>query len=80
MTLEIVRSMFAWSTVINWAWLLFWWFFISVAHHWTYRYHSKWFKITPEEFDVIHYKGMAFFKIGILLFNLAPYSALRIVG
>jgi len=80
MTLEIIRSTLAWSTVINLGILLWWFIFISLAHDWTYRFHSKWFKLSEEKFDTIHYAGMALFKIGIFLFNLAPYLALRIVG
>jgi len=33
-----------------------------------------------EQFDAIHYAGMTVFKLGIILFNLVPYIALRIVG
>jgi len=51
-----------------------------VAHDWMYRFHSKWFKISVEKFDAIHYGGMALFKTAVLLFNLVPYLALRIVG
>lgn len=80
MTLEMIRSTLAWSTVINLGILLWWFVFISLAHDWTYRFHSKWFKLSEEKFDTIHYAGMALFKIGIFLFNLAPYLALRIVG
>jgi hypothetical protein len=40
---------------------------------------GKWFKLTVERFDAIHYAGMAFFKIGIFLLNIVPYLALRIV-
>jgi hypothetical protein len=58
--------------------LLIWFFFLVFAHNWVYRIHTKWFNISPEKFDEIHYAGMALFKIGILLFNLAPYLALRI--
>jgi hypothetical protein len=36
--------------------------------------------LSVETFDAIHYSGMVLFKIGILLFNLVPYFALRIVG
>ena len=32
------------------------------------------------QFDALHYAGIALYKIGILLFNLVPYIALRIVG
>ena len=80
MTLEMIRSTLAWSTVINLGILLWWFVFISLAHDWTYRFHSKWFRLSEENFDTIHYAGMALFKIGIFLFNLAPYLALRIVG
>jgi len=51
-----------------------------MAHDWMYRMHSKWFNIPVEKFDAIHYSGMAIFKIAILVFNLVPYLALRIVG
>ena len=36
--------------------------------------------MSAEQFDAIHYAGMAMYKIGILLVNLVPYVALRIVG
>ena len=80
MTLEIIRDALAWCTVINWAILLWWFLVFSMAHDWMYRFHGKWFKIPVEKFDAIHYAGMALFKTGIFLFNLAPYLALRIVG
>ena len=80
MTLVEIRSMLAWCMVINFGMLLVWFFIFNLAHDWTYRYHSKWFKLPVEQFDTIHYSGMVVFKLGILLFNLAPYLALRIVG
>ena len=80
MTMEIVRDTLAWCAVINLGLLLWWFLFLTVAHDWTYRLHGKWFKMSRENFDAIHYGGMAAFKLGILLFNLVPYLALRIVG
>ena len=80
MTLELVRDMLAWCSVINIALLLVWFIAFMVAHDWMYRLHSKWFRLSAEKFDAIHYKGMAMYKIGIWLFNLAPYFALRIIG
>ena len=80
MTLEVIRDALAWCTVINWAILLWWFLVFSMAHDWMYRFHGKWFKIPVEKFDAIHYAGMALFKTAILLFNLVPYLALRIVG
>ena len=80
MTIEIVRKVLAWCAVMNIGLLLWWFIFIALAHDWTYRLHSKWFKISVETFDTIHYASMAFFKMGTLLFVLVPYFALHIVG
>ena len=80
MTAEIVRDVLAWSTVINLS-ILVWWFLVFVyAHDWMYGIHGKWFNLTIERFDAIHYTGMAFFKLCIFLFNLVPYLALRIIA
>jgi len=80
MALEEIRSVLGWCTVINWGLLFLWWVLILSAHDWAYRYHSKWFKISYERFDEIHYQGMAIFKLGVILFNMTPYLGLRIVG
>ena len=81
MTIETVRAFFAWCSVIDIGLLIWWYLFFILAHDWTYRYHTKWFKtLSVDTFDAMHYAGMGLFKIGILLFNLVPYFALRIVG
>jgi len=79
MTTEIIRDVLAWCTVINLGLLVWWLLFFTLAHDWTYRFHCKWFNLSIDRFDEIHYMGMAFFKISIILFNLVPYLALRIV-
>jgi hypothetical protein len=40
---------------------------------------QPWFRLSVEQFDMLHYAGMSIFKIGILLLNLVPYIALHIV-
>jgi len=80
MPIEIVRDVLAWCVVINIGLLLWWWLFLTLAHDFVYRIHGKWFKLSEERFDAIHYSGMLFFKICIFLFNIVPYLALRIVG
>jgi hypothetical protein len=80
MTLEIIRDTLAWCAVINIVLLVLWILFFMAGRGWIYRMHSRWFNLSEEKFDVIHYSGMALFKIGIWLFLLGPYLALRIVG
>ncbi len=80
MSIETIRGVLAWSAVINFGLLLWWFLFFTLAHDWMYRLHGKWFKLTREQFDALHYGGMGLFKLGILLFNLVPYLAMRVVG
>lgn len=78
MTVEMIRNMLAWSAVINYGLLTVWFLMFSLAHDWMYGFHGRWFKLSVEAFDAIHYGGMGLFKLGILLFALGPYLALRI--
>jgi hypothetical protein len=79
MSIEQLREVLAWCTVINFGILIFWWLMFILAHDFVYRLHSRWFKIPIEEFDSIHYKAIAFYKLSIILFNLVPYIALSII-
>ena len=80
MTAELLRAVLGWSALINYA-VLIWWFLVFLfARDWLYRLHGRWFKLSPERFDAIHYAAMAFYKLCIFVFNLVPYLALCIVG
>jgi hypothetical protein len=76
MSVEVARDVLLWCAVINYAVLLWWFLAFRFAHAWMYRLHSRWFRITVEQFDAIHYGSMAVYKIGIMVFNLVPYVAL----
>lgn len=80
MAVETIRDVLGWCSVINFGLLLWWWIFLMLAHDFVYRFHGKWFNLTVEQFDAIHYKGMMFYKLCLFLFNIVPYLALRIVG
>jgi hypothetical protein len=79
MTLEILKGTLAWSAVLNIVILLWWFLFLTLAHDWVYKMHSKFYRIQREQFDAIHYAGMAFYKICIFTFFIVPYLALRIM-
>jgi hypothetical protein len=80
MTIELTRNFLLWCTVVNYGLLLWWFSFFVFAHDWMHRFHGKWFRLSRDRFDAIHYAGMAVFKIGIILFNLTPLVALYILG
>jgi hypothetical protein len=79
MSIETVRRALLWSALINYGILLFWFLLFVLAHDRLYLLHSQWFRLSVEQFDMLHYGGMAIFKIGILLLNVVPYIALHIV-
>lgn len=80
MSIELARGVLLWCMVINYGVLLLWFLFFMFAHDWMLRFHGRWFRLQPEQFDAIHYTAMAIYKIGIILFNLVPYVALHIVA
>ncbi|WPU54966.1 hypothetical protein SQW19_11475 [Stenotrophomonas acidaminiphila] len=65
-----------WSLAFNYAVLLAWFLAFVTARDALRRLHGRWFALPDASFDAIHYGGMAAYKIGILLFNLAPLVAL----
>lgn len=80
LTLETLCSAFGWCAIINSGVLILWLVMFAVGRDWIYKIHGRWFRISEEKFDAIHYSGMAIYKLGIFLFNIAPYLALSIVG
>ena len=79
MTIWLMRGVLGWCSIINMGLLLWWFLLFTLAHDWVYRWHGKWFKLSVEKFDAIHYAGITFFKIAIFVFNIVPYFALRII-
>lgn len=80
MTLESLRHFFAWCAVINYVVLLLWIALSIWAHGWTSGIAAKWYGVQVEKFNSLNYAGISFYKLSIILFNLAPYLALRIMG
>jgi len=80
MTIELTLQFLAWCTVVHFGILLLWLLMLTVARDWVQKFHGKWFKLTREQFEVIHYSGMAIYKLGILLFSLVPYLVLRFIS
>lgn len=78
--LTAVREILIWSLVVNYAVLMVWFAAFSLAHDLVYRLHTRWFRLSPETFDALHYGGMAVYKIGVLLFNVAPLAGVLVLG
>ncbi len=67
------------SLLLNYAILIIWFLFFVFAKDWMKQIHGRWFHLNSAQFDAVHYGGMAIYKIGILLLNLTPYIALKML-
>jgi hypothetical protein len=58
MSIETLRAALLWCAVINYGVLLIWFLFFILAHDWIHRLHGRWFRLSVEQFDALHYAGM----------------------
>jgi hypothetical protein len=80
MDLTDLKGALLWCTLFNYLFLLLWAGLFILARDWMYRLHGRWFRLTPQTFDALHYAGLAFYKVTILFFNLVPWLALSLIG
>lgn len=77
-TLQIEHALL-WSAGINYAVLVVWVALVVFAHDPLRRLSQRWFRLDVTKFDQIHYSAIAAYKLAILLFNVVPYVAIRLV-
>jgi hypothetical protein len=76
MTLDLAMNALLFALGIAYAVLLLWFVVFVFAHDALYRLHGRWFRLSIETFDAVHYAGMAVFKLGVLLLFAVPWLAL----
>jgi TRAP-type C4-dicarboxylate transport system permease small subunit len=79
MEIKKITSILGWCIILNVALLLWWALWMLFAHDLVYNVQSAVLDISVEQMDVIHYGAMAFHKILIIVFNVIPYLALKII-
>ena len=62
MNIEFTRSFLLWCTVINYGILLVWFLVFAIAHDRMRGFHGRWFRLSDEQFDALHYLGMSIYK------------------
>jgi hypothetical protein len=78
MTLELLRSVLGWSAILNLVLVALWFVLFLSMHDRMYAWHRRWFRLSVETFDAIHYAGMAWYKVATWLIFIMPYIALRL--
>ncbi|MEE2714885.1 MAG: hypothetical protein VYD34_02630 [Verrucomicrobiota bacterium] len=77
MIIENLCILLGWCSAINAVVLLVWFLAFVLARNLIFIIHTRWFKLSDERFDEIHYTIMGYYKIAWLFFNLLPYLVLR---
>jgi hypothetical protein len=79
MDLQIVKCFLFWNLIINVGILFYWFGMIAFAQDFVYRLHGKWFKdLSKSQFQGIHYAGMAFYKMLVIVLIVVPYISLHL--
>ena len=79
MNIAQLTDFLLYCTLINYVVLLIWFFAFIFAKDLMKKLHRQWFNLSDQNFDAIHYSAMAVYKIGILLLNLVPLIALKLL-
>ena len=80
MTYEALYEFFKWCSIFNIVIIAWWAVRIMVFPNFVFKMHSKWFEIPREEFNKIHYKAMAYYKLIVIVFNVVPWLVLWKMG
>jgi len=79
MTIEMLTDFFLWCSIINIALLLYAVAVQFLAPDFVYKVQSKFVPVTRESYHTVYYGFLGGYKVLILVFNLVPYIALRII-
>ena len=79
MNIETTREFLGWCTAINLGFLMVMTIKLLALQNWASKIHAKWFNIDEESVRQVYFQFLAAYKIALLIFNVAPYIALRIM-
>jgi hypothetical protein len=79
-SLEAVTTFFAWTTVVNFALLLFSTIMLIAMRRTISGLHGKMFGLETADLSRAYFQYIAQYKIAIIVFSLAPYVALRLMA
>lgn len=78
-SIETLAAFLGWCTVINFGMLMLSGIFVMVMRDMMIRVHSKMFGTSEADLPRVYFQYMAQYQIAILIFNLAPYIALKML-
>ncbi len=80
LTLSQLTELLGWASVINIAYLLLATIVIVFMNRTISSIHSKFFRVSGKELDSKYFEFLSIYKIMTLVFFVAPYIALKVMG
>ena len=80
MTIELLTELFGWISIINIAILLLSTFALLGMREFITSTHARLFGLEATDLGRAYFQYLAQFKIAIVVLNIAPYVALKIIG
>ncbi|QDT62784.1 hypothetical protein SV7mr_53350 [Stieleria bergensis] len=77
-TLQTMTTALGWCCMINIAFLLYATVMLINFRLWVQKIHRRWFNLDETDLDREYFRYLAMFKLLTLVFNIAPYIALRL--
>ena len=77
--IEQITAFFGWMTVLNTALLVLSTIALIAMRGFISKTHGKLFGIAPEALNTLYFNYLGHYKITIVVFNLVPYMALRLI-
>ena len=79
MTIELLTEFLGWCTVINVGLIIITVFALLFMRGFIIKTHSKMFSLNPDDLPLMYFKYVGNYKIAIIIFNIVPYCALKIM-
>ena len=80
MNIEATTEFLGWCTVINVGLLVLAAFAMMTMRRFMIKVHSTMFNLSEENLSRAYFQYLAMYKIAIIVFNLVPYIALKVMA
>ena len=80
MTTEALTELLGWASAINIALLMFSTFMLIVIRQFITKIHSKLFGLDEKDLGRAYFQYLGQYKIAVIVLNIAPYFALKMIA
>lgn len=79
MDIQTLTTFFMWATILGVGMMIYWSIMLICCPNFIYRFHSKWFPMPRETWNIVIYAFLGLYKIVLITLIIIPYIALLII-